>query len=137
MTPSIQSMDPSFSVGVSDSTPSSSLLFTRPTMRPPLKNPLRVAARRLSKDETKNFEGTQEERHQQAMKLKRRFLKDKEMTSSFFAKSEARKKVMREVMCVYVFTNTLSYVNKHYMYFKCQSFIINLHCELVATDHNN
>ena len=31
------------------------------------------------------------------MKLKRRFLKDRKVTSAFFAKSQSRQKIMREV----------------------------------------
>lgn len=31
------------------------------------------------------------------MKLKRRFLKDRKITSAFYAKSQSRQKIMREV----------------------------------------
>ena len=100
MTPAAQSMDSSasFTIGTSSqsSEGQSDLLFTRPS---PLKHPLRVSHERLSKtlsDET----STEEEKRKQILKLKRRFLKSKETTSAFFAKSEARKKVMREVECV-------------------------------------
>lgn len=100
MNPSVQSIDlspASFSMGTTSSSGSSSLLFTTPTIRPSLKNPLRVSAERFSKEEAKQIGGSKEQRRQQIMKLKKRFLKDKEMTSSFFAKSEAQKKITREV----------------------------------------
>ena len=47
----------------------------------------------------------QEERRTEIMKLKRRFLKDRKITSAFFAKTESRKKIMREVsfVCVWVY----------------------------------
>ena len=100
MAPTAQSMDSSasFTIGTSSqsSEGQSDLLFTRPSMRPPLKHPLRVSHEKLSKtlsDET----STEEEKRKQILKLKKRFLKSKETTSAFFAKSEARKKVMREV----------------------------------------
>ena len=99
MTPSAQSVDysvPSFTIGATP-TSDSSLLFTRPTMRPPLKNPLRISAEKLGKVGESEGADTKEERRQQVLKLKRRALKDKEMVSSFFAKNEARRKIMREV----------------------------------------
>ena len=98
MTPSAQSVDysiPSFTIGATPTT-DSSLLFTRPTMRPPLKSPLRVSAEKLGKLEGNGIE-SKEERRRQGMKLKRRVLKDKEMVSSFFAKNVARRKLMIEV----------------------------------------
>ena len=47
----------------------------------------------------------QEERRTEIMKLKRRFLKDRKITSAFFAKTGSRKKIMREVsfVCVWVY----------------------------------
>ena len=101
MAPAAQSVDPSlsFSVGTSGSVGSdSSLLFTRPTMRPPLKHPLRLASAKAGKEAVRNGEvSSQEEKQKEILRLKRRFLKNKDVTSSFFAKSEMRKKVMREV----------------------------------------
>lgn len=105
MAPAAQSIEPSlsFSVGTSGSVGSeSSLLFTRPSMRPPLKHPLRLASAKVGREATRNggsgsVPSTTEERQKEILKLKRRFLKNKEVTSSFFAKSEMRKKVMREV----------------------------------------
>lgn len=100
MTPATSSLDlssPSFTIGASaPPTDSSSLLFTRPTARPALKNPLRVSAERMSKELTKEMTPSEEKRLQ-IMKLKKRFLKSKEMTSSFIAKSKARSKILQEV----------------------------------------
>ncbi|XP_019852740.1 PREDICTED: DNA-dependent protein kinase catalytic subunit [Amphimedon queenslandica] len=98
MTPSAQSVDysvPSFTVGATP-TSDSSLLFTRPTMRPPLKNPLRISAERLGKVGESEGGETKEEKRKQVLQLKKRALKDKEMVSSFFAMNEARKKMRRE-----------------------------------------
>lgn len=101
MAPAAQSIEPSlsFSVGTSGSVGSeSSLLFTRPSMRPPLKHPLRLASAKVGREASSgSVPSTTEERQKEILKLKRRFLKNKEVTSSFFAKSEMRKKVMREV----------------------------------------
>ena len=100
MAPSAQSVDPlpaSFTMGtISSTSDTSSLLFTRPSMRPPLKNPLRISAEKFSKEQVPET-GSQDERRWQIMKLKKRFLKNKDITSSFFAKSETRKKIIREV----------------------------------------
>ena len=100
MTPTAQSVDPSsesFTMGtISSTSDTSSLLFTRPSMRPPLKNPLRISAEKFSKEQVPET-GSQDERRRQIMKLKKRFLKNKDITSSFFAKNEGRKKIIREV----------------------------------------
>lgn len=100
MAPTAQSIDPSsasFTMGtISFTSDTSSLLFTRPSMRPPLKNPLRISAEKFSKEQVPET-GSQDERRRQIMKLKKRFFKDKDITSSFFAKTETRKKIIREV----------------------------------------
>jgi len=100
MTPAAQSMDSSsasFTMGTSQSSEGQSdLLFTRRSMRPPLKHPMRVSHERLSKT-LSDESSTEEEKRKEILKLKRRFLKSKETTSLFFAKTQARKKIMREV----------------------------------------
>lgn len=100
MAPTAQSVDllsASFTMGtISSTSDTSSLLFNRPSMRPPLKNPLRISAEKFSKEQVPET-GSQDERRWQIMKLKKRFLKNKDITSSFFAKSETRKKIIREV----------------------------------------
>lgn len=100
MVPTAQSVDllsASFTMGtISSTSDTSSLLFTRPSMRPPLKNPLRISAEKFSKEQVPET-GSQDERRWEIMKLKKRFLKNKDITSSFFAKSETRKKIIREV----------------------------------------
>ena len=100
MVPTAQSVDllsASFTMGtISPTSDTSSLLFTRPSMRPPLKNPLRISAEKFSKEQVPET-GSQDERRWQIMKLKKRFLKNKDITSSFFAKSETHKKIIREV----------------------------------------
>ena len=42
-------------------------------------------------------EDSKEQQRKEIMKLKRRFLKDRKMTSAFFAKTQTRQKIMREV----------------------------------------
>ena len=42
-------------------------------------------------------EDPKEQRRMEIMKLKRRFLKDRKITSAFYAKSQSRQKIMREV----------------------------------------
>ena len=103
MAPAAQSMDvssASFTIGTtsqsSDAQPSS-LLFTRPSTRPPLKAPLRIASEKLGKSLSSEEVSSEEARRREVMKLKRRFLKSRETTSAYFARSEARKKIMREV----------------------------------------
>jgi DNA-dependent protein kinase catalytic subunit len=100
MAPSAQSQDPSsFNVG-SGETQSSSLLFN--LMKPP-KRPLRAVTPgdgfgvgRLGVDETDSGKDSKELQRMEIMKLKRRFLKDRKMTSAFFAKTQTRQKIMRE-----------------------------------------
>ena len=43
-------------------------------------------------------EDSKEQQRKEIMKLKRRFLKDRKMTSAFFAKTQTRQKIMREVI---------------------------------------
>ena len=101
MAPTAQSLDPSLAMLTPGSLPSqssssstdthSSLLFT---MKPP-KHPLRI---RSGSGGDQKASATVEPRDG-VMKLKRRFLKSREATSSFFAKFESRKRMMREA-CV-------------------------------------
>jgi DNA-dependent protein kinase catalytic subunit len=94
MAPTAQSLDSaSFNIGtskISSTSDNSHLLFTPPTRRPPLKDPLRVSASKILKL------ATQDEQEKQVQSLKRRFFKNKEMISSIFAKSQAKKNIMRE-----------------------------------------
>ena len=52
------------------------------------------------------------------MKLKRRFLKDRKMTSAFFAKTQTRQKIMREVIqtllcrCAYTFKGMIDFLGE-------------------------
>ena len=132
MAPSIQSQEPTFTMGSAGPSQAetgaetqSSLLFK---MKPP-KRPLRAVRPgdgfgkgRLKTEETDSgskyiyiecsmlvFDmyctermcvcaDPQEAQRTEIMKLKRRFLKDRKITSAFFAKTESRKKIMREVL---------------------------------------
>ena len=107
MAPTAQSVDassPSFTMGSVSQTPEStqsSLLFKKPTMRPPLKAPLRVSNERFSKSLVGEDLSSEEARRREVLRLKKRFLKSRESTSAYFAKTETRRKIMREVcMCV-------------------------------------
>lgn len=102
MAPSLQSQDASFTMGTADppSQDSSSLLFNVPKMRPP-KRPLRPVGDNFGKGtlgakDTSSLD-PQEERRREVMKLKRRFIRDRKITSAHFAKTEALKKKRREV----------------------------------------
>ncbi|XP_065898419.1 DNA-dependent protein kinase catalytic subunit-like isoform X2 [Dysidea avara] len=102
MTPSVQSQDYTFTMGTAATAegPQSAMLFTAPKSRPHrvfkpvgpgfgqklLKPPL-SASDGGSQDDS----GTSE-----VLKLKRRFLKDRTVESSFFAKMELRKKKARQ-----------------------------------------
>ena len=44
---------------------------------------------------------SKEKQRKEIMKLKRRFVKDRKLTSAFFAKSQSRKSIAREVCAVY------------------------------------
>ena len=104
MAPSIQSQDASFTMGTANppSQESSSLLFNAPKMRPP-KRPLRPVGENFgkgtlgAKDNSSSLD-PQEERRREIMKLKRRFVRDRKITSAHFAKTEALRKKRREVI---------------------------------------
>ena len=106
MTPSLQSQDVSFSMGTTDTasqeSTQSSLLFK---MKPP-KRPLRriigegFGMTKLKPDGASS-QDPQEEQRREIMKLKRRFIRDRKITSDYFAKTQARKNIAREVMTGY------------------------------------
>ncbi len=103
MTPTAQSIDTSsvsFTMGTTSQTQDSkqsSLLFTRSAMRSHLSNPLRVTSDDGSKTVTSDELSEEDARRREVLKLKRRFLRSREATNAYFAKSEMRKKSMREV----------------------------------------
>jgi DNA-dependent protein kinase catalytic subunit len=103
MAPSLQSLEPGSlapaSSGETQSS-SSSLLFN--LMRPP-RRPLRpvragdgFGVGTLGADQTDSASDPKEQKRMEIMKLKRRFLKDRKVTSAFFAKSQSRQKTQRE-----------------------------------------
>lgn len=105
MAPSLQSQDISFSMGTLDS-PSqetSSLLFDTSKMKPP-KRPLRSVGENFGKTRLKPDGGTSQDpkeiQRREIMKLKRRFIRDRKTTSEYYAKSQARKNIAREVRCI-------------------------------------
>ena len=103
MTPAAQSIDASsvsFTMGTTSQTQDSkqsSLLFTRSAMRSHLGNPLRVSSDSTSKTVTSVDLSEEDTRRHEVLKLKRRFLRSREASNAYFAKSEIRKKSMREV----------------------------------------
>ena len=105
MAPSLQSQDISFSMGTLDSpsqesTQSSSLLFNTSKMKPP-KRPLRPVGENFGKTRLKPDDRTsqnpQEIQRREIMKLKRRFIRDRKITGEYYAKTQARKNIAREV----------------------------------------
>ena len=100
MAPTTMSLDvssASFNVGTGfGSSTDSSLMFTHPRLA--LKNPLRVSARKMSKELAKESGTSNEEQRLQILKLKKRFLKSKEMLSASIAKTKARDKILQEVI---------------------------------------
>ena len=105
MAPSLQSQDISFSMGTLDSpsqesTQSSSLLFNTSKMKPP-KRPLRHVGENFGKTRLKPDDSTsqnpQEVQRREIMKLKRRFIRDRKITGEYYAKTQARKNIAREV----------------------------------------
>ena len=105
MAPSLQSQDISFSMGALDSpsqesTQSSSLLFNTSKMKPP-KRPLRPVGENFGKTRLKpddsNSQNPQEIQRREIMKLKRRFIRDRKITGEYYAKTQARKNIAREV----------------------------------------
>ena len=104
MAPSLQSQDISFSMGALDS-PSqestlSSLLFNTSKMKPP-KRPLRPVGENFGKTRLKpdgdTSQNPQEIQRREIMKLKRRFIRDRKITGEYYAKTQARKNIAREV----------------------------------------
>ena len=120
MAPAAQSLDSaSFTMGSTSQTPDSkqsALLFRKPTMRMSLKNPLRVSSDALAKTTTNQGVSAEEERRREVLKLKKRFLKDKEASSSYFANTEIRKKIMREVNKIHVHVQCRSAMHVHVTY---------------------
>ena len=104
MAPSLQSQDISFSMGTFDSpsqeSTQSSLLFDTSKMKPP-KRPLRPVGENFGKTRLKPDGGSsqdpQEIQRREIMKLKRRFIRDRKSTSEYYAKTQARKNIAREV----------------------------------------
>ena len=125
MAPAAQSVDTSsasFTMGTTSQSldsKQSALLFRKPTMRPSLKNPLRVSSDALAKTLTNDDGSLEEEKRREVLKLKRRFLKNKEVSSSYYANTEIWKKIMREVNtcnCTYyvhVHVKNYYYVHVH------------------------
>ena len=104
MAPSLQSQDISFSMGTLDS-PSqesmqSSLLFNTSKMKPP-RMPFRDVGKNFGKMRLKPDGGASQDpkevQRREIMKLKRRFIRDRKITSEYYAKSQARRNIAKEV----------------------------------------
>ena len=106
MAPSLQSQDISFSMGTLDSpsqeSTQSSLLFDTSKMMKPPKRPLRFVGENFGKTRLKPDGGAsqdpQDVQRREILKLKRRFIRDRKITSEYYAKTQARKNIAREVI---------------------------------------
>ena len=107
MAPSLQSQEVSFSMGsvdtASQESTQSTLLFK---MKPP-KRPLRRVGEGFGTTRLKPDGATpkdpQEEQRSEIMKLKRRFIRDRKITSDYYAKTQAKRNIAREVLnCTYL-----------------------------------
>ena len=119
MAPSLQSQDISFSIGSLDSpsqeSTQSSLLFSTSKMKPP-RRPLRPVGKGfgttiLKPDDLSSSQDPKEEQRREILKLKRRFIRDRKTTSEYYAKSQARKNIAREVRCDSVML--VAFLNEH------------------------
>ena len=82
-----------------------------------------------------------EEQRKEIMKLKRRFLKDRKVTSAFFARSQSRQKIAREVStyCTVFPLKCKSIIIancKSFPCYKCCKYSVHA-CMLLKLTHNN
>lgn len=116
MAPSLQFQDVSFSMGSMDTSgqdsTQSSLLFNTSKMKPP-KRSLRPVGKdfgltKLKPDGT-STQDPQEMQRREIMKLKRRFIRDRKITSDYYAKTQQRKKIARQVYITSLSTDVIVY----------------------------